>query len=150
MESAPSTVHVATVHDGPRGFKENTQKEHDCQLGCQSCLLLGWRFSAVAAEIRPRDAASSAGAVTTMKLPFLPVQLVCLVYSKAEPLQKVPRVLLTFFLIHFCVARTKEGPRCLHVRLQWLQPVCPLTFKPKGRSGLGGLPLALECTRGWL
>lgn len=85
-----------------------------------------------------------------MKLPFLPVQLVCLVYSKAEPLQKVPRVLLTFFLIHFCVARTKEGPRCLHVRLQWLQPVCPLTFKPKGRSGLGGLPLALDCTRGWL
>ena len=79
-------------------------------------------------------------------LPFLPLQLVCLVYSKAEPLH-VP---LTFFLIHFCVARIREGPRCLHVRLWWLQPVCPLTFKPEGRSGLGRLPLGLDCARGWL
>ena len=101
---------------------------------------------AVAAEIGPRNAASSAGAGTTVKLPFLPLQLVCLVYSKAEPLH-VP---LTFFLIHFCVARIREGPRCLRVRPWWLQPVCPLTFKPEGRSGLGRLPLGLDCARGWL
>lgn len=46
LESAPSTVHVATVHDGPCGFKEHTQKEHDCQLGGRVSVLPGWHFSA--------------------------------------------------------------------------------------------------------
>lgn len=61
-------------------------------------MLPGWRFSAracvLAEEPRPRDAASSAGAVTTVKLLSLPLQLVSLVYFKAEPLQEVPHVLL--------------------------------------------------------
>lgn len=75
---------------------------------------------AVAAEIGPRNAASSAGAGTTVKLPFLPLQLVCLVYSKAEPLH-VP---LTFFLIHFCVARIREGPRWLSPRKTLVASAC--------------------------
>lgn len=67
----PSTVHVATVHDlGSRhGFKENTQKERDCQLGGRSSFAPGLAFLSLGTlwlgDRTPLTQLPAAGAVTT-------------------------------------------------------------------------------------